>query len=122
MPHTGRGTKAFFKPQTENKLPKFSGRDLDVYAEDFLRFLRSTGQEDLNERAKSDLVINGCDNKDVKKVVSGALKKSDSWVRFLITLEKLSPTYVTDLELVLKPVRLPHDRLRHRPRNGQRRV
>ena len=22
----------------------------------------------------------------------------------------------------LKPVRLPHDRLRHRPRNGQRRV
>ena len=60
VPHTGRGTKAFFKPQTETKLPKFSGRDLDVYAEDFLRFLRSTGQEILN---KADLVINGCDNK-----------------------------------------------------------
>ena len=89
VPHTGRGTKAFFKPQTETKLPKFSGRDLDVYAEFFLRFLRSTGQEDLNERAKADLVINGCDNKDVKEVVSGALKKSGSWVRFLITLEKL---------------------------------
>ena len=92
VPHTGRGTKAFLKPQTETKLPKFPGRDLDVYAEDFLRFLRSTGQEDLNERAKADLVINGCDNKDVKEVVSGALKKSDSWVRFLITLEKLYPT------------------------------
>ena len=99
VPHTGRGTKAFFKPQTETKLPKFSGRDLDVYAEDFLRFLRSTGQEDLNERAKADLVINGCDNKDVKEVVSGALKKSDSWVRFLITLENLYSTYVTYLEL-----------------------
>ena len=24
VPHTGRGTKAFFKPQTETKLPKFS--------------------------------------------------------------------------------------------------
>ena len=91
VPHTGRGTKAFFKPQTEIKLPKFSGRDLDVYAEDILRFLRSTGQEDLNKRAKADLVINGCDNKDVKEVVSGALKKSDSWVRFLITLEKALP-------------------------------
>ena len=66
VPHTGRGTKAFFKTQTETKLPKFSGRDLDVFAEDFLRFLRSTGQEDLNERAKADLVINGCDSKDAK--------------------------------------------------------
>ena len=26
------------------------------------------------------------------------------------------------MRLILKPVRLPHDRLRHRPRNGQRRV
>ena len=66
----------------------------------FLRFFRSTEQEDLNERAKADLVINGCDNKDVKEVVSGALKKSDSWVGFLITLEKLQPPYVTDLELI----------------------
>ena len=107
VPHTGRGTKAFFKPQTETKLPKFSGRDLDVYAEDFLRFLRSTGQEDLNERAKADLVINGCDNKDVKEVVSGALKKSVSWVRFLITLQKLYPTYVTDLELIQEIERIP---------------
>ena len=107
VPHTGRETKAFFKPQTETKLPKFSGRDLDVYAEDFLRFLRSTGQEDLNERAKADLVINGCDNKDVEEVISGALKKSHSWVRFLITLEKLYPTYVTDLELIQEIERIP---------------
>ena len=107
VPHTGRGTKAFFRPQNETKLPKFSGRDLDVYAEDFLRFLRSTGQEDLNERAKADLVINGCDNKDVKELVSGALKKSDSWVRFLITLEKLYPTYVTNLELIQEIERIP---------------
>ena len=100
VPHTRKETKAFFKPQTETKLPQFSGRDLDVCAEDFLRFLGSTGQEDLNERAKADLVIHGCNNKDVKEVVSGALKKSDSWVRFLITLEKLYPTYITNLELI----------------------
>ena len=92
VPHTGRGTKAFFKPQTDTKIPKFFGRDLDVYAEDFLSLLSSTGQNDLNKRSKADLVVNGCDNKDVKEVVSGALKKSDSWVRFLITLEKLYPT------------------------------
>ena len=104
---TGGGTKAFFKPQTETKLPKFTGKDLDVFAEDFLSFLRSTGQEDLNERAKADLVINGCDNKDVKEVASGALKKSDSWVRFLITLEKLYPSYVTDLELIQEIERIP---------------
>ena len=107
VPHTGRGTKAFFKPLTETKLRKFLGRDLDVYAEDFLRFLRSTGQEDLNKRTKADLVINGCDYKDVKAVVSGALKKSDCWVRFLITLEKLYPTYVTDLELIQEIERIP---------------
>ena len=107
VPHSGRGTKAFFKPQTETKLPNFSRKDLDDYTEDFLRFLRSTGQEDLNERAKADLVINGCDNKDVKEVVSGGLKKSDSWVRFLITLEKLYPTNVTDLELIQEIVRIP---------------
>ena len=65
------------------------------------------GQEDLNERAKVDLVINGCDNKDEKEVVSGALKKSDSWVRFLITLERLYPTYVTDLELIQEIERIP---------------
>ena len=107
VPHTSRGTKAFFKPQTQIKLPKFSGTDLDVYAEVFLRFLRSRGQEDLNERAKADLVINGCDKKDVNEVVSGALKKSDSWLRFLITLEKLYPTYVTDLELIQEIEHIP---------------
>ena len=64
LPHTGIGTKAFFKPQTETKLPKFSGKDHNVYGEYFLKFLRSTGQEDLNKLAKADLVINGCDNKD----------------------------------------------------------
>ena len=74
--HTGRGTKGFFKPQTETKLPKFSVRDLDVYAEDFLRFLRSTGQEDLNEKAKADIVMNGCDNKDVKEVVLGVSQET----------------------------------------------
>ena len=107
LPYTGRGTKAFFKPQTETKLPKFSGKDLDVYAQDFFRFLRSTGPEDFNERAKADLVINGSDNKDVKEVVSGALKKSDSWVRFLITLEKLYPTYITDIKLIQEIERIP---------------
>ena len=105
--HTGRGTKPFFKPQTETKLPKFSGKDLDVYAEDFLRFLRSRGQEDLNERARSDLVINGCDNKDVKEVVSGALKNGNSLVRFLITLETLYLTYVSNLELIQEMERIP---------------
>ena len=40
-------------------------------------------------------------------MVSGALKKSDSWVRFLITLEKLYPTYVTDLELIQEIERIP---------------
>ena len=63
--------------------------------------------KDLNERAKADLVINGCDNKDVKEVVSGALKKSDSSVRFLITLEKLYPTYVTNVELIQEIERIP---------------
>ena len=43
----------------------------------------------------------------MKEVVSGALKKSDSWVRFLITLEKLYPTYVTDLELIQEIERIP---------------
>ena len=46
-----------------------------------------------------DLVIKGCDNKDVKEVVSGALKKRDSWVSILITLEKVYPSYIPDLEL-----------------------
>ena len=92
MPQTGGGTKAIFKPETEIEPPTFSGKDLDVYAEDFLRFLRSTGQEDLNERAKGDLVINSCDSKNAKEVVLGALKKGDYWVRFLITLEKLYPS------------------------------
>ena len=49
----------------------------------------STGQADLNVRATVDLIINGCDNKDVKEVVLGVLKKGDSPVRFLITLVKL---------------------------------
>ena len=40
-------------------------------------------------------------------MVSGALKKSDSWVRFLITLEKLYTTYVTDVELVQEIERIP---------------
>ena len=118
VPHTGRGTKAFFKPQTETKLPKFLGKDLDVYAEDFLGFLRWTGQEDLNKRAKAHLVINSCDSNDVKEVVLGALKKSDSWARFLITLEKLYPTYVTDLELIQEIERFP--RLKEYPTTADR--
>ena len=107
LPRTGGRTKAFLKPQTETKLPVFTGRGLDVYAEDFLGFLRSTSQEDLNERAKAVLVINGCDTKDVREVVSGAVKKIESWVRFLITLEKLYPSYVTDVELIQQIERIP---------------
>ena len=38
---------------------------------------------------------------------TGALKKSDSWVRILIKLEKLYPTYVTDLELIEEIERIP---------------
>ena len=116
VPDTGRGTKAFSQPQTRTKLPKFSGKDLDVYTEDLLRFLRSTGKEDLNERANVDLVINVCDNQDVKEVVSGELKKGDSWVRFLITLEKLYPSYATDLELIQEVERIP--RLKEYPTNA----
>ena len=107
VPHTSRGTKASFKPQTETKLPKFLGKDLNVYAEDFLRFLRSTGHENLNERAKADLVINGCDKKEVKEVVSGALKKTESLIRLLITFEKLYHTYVTNLELIQETECIP---------------
>ena len=40
-------------------------------------------------------------------MVLGALKKSDSWVRFLITLEKLYPTSLTDLELIQEIERIP---------------
>ena len=40
-------------------------------------------------------------------MVLGALKKSDSWVRFLIKLEKLYPTYVTALELIQEIERIP---------------
>ena len=40
-------------------------------------------------------------------MVLGALKKSDSWPRFLITLEKLYFTYVTDLELIREIERMP---------------
>ena len=52
------------------------GKELVVYVEDFLRVLRSTGQEHLNEGAKADLLINRCPNKDVKEVVSDTLKRS----------------------------------------------
>ena len=64
------------------------GKELVVYVEDFLRVLRSTGQEDLNERAKADLLINRCANKDLKEVALETLKKSHLWLRFLITLKK----------------------------------
>ena len=53
----------------------------------------------------------------MKEVVSGALKKSGSWVRFLITLEKLYPTYVTNLELFQQIERIP--RLKEYPTTAE---
>ena len=93
---SGSGTKGTAKGKLEIPLPVFTGKRLHLYARDFLRYLRMTGQKAADEMTCADLIVTGCKNEWLRGVVDDMLTTSESWVHFLKQLESAFPHFETD--------------------------
>ena len=93
---SGSGTKGNAKGKLEIPLPVFTGKRLDLYARDFVRYLRMTGQKAADEMTRADLIVTGCKNEWLQGVVEDILTTSDSWVHFLKHLESAFLHFETD--------------------------
>ena len=110
---SGSGTRGTAKGKLEIPLPVFTGKRLDLYARDFLRYLRMKGQKAADEMTRADLIVTGCKNEWLRGVVDDILATSESWVHFLKQVESAFPHFETDasirgaLEKVQKLKELP---------------
>ena len=57
---SGSGTKGTAKGKLEIHLPVFTGKRLDLYMRDFVRYLRMTGQKTADEMTRADLIVTSC--------------------------------------------------------------
>ena len=110
---SGSGTKGTAKGKLEIHLRVFTGKRLDLYVRDFVRYLRMTGQKAADEMARADLIVTGCKNEWLRGVVDDILTTSETWVHLLKQLESAFPHFQTDasirgaLEKVQKLKELP---------------
>ena len=96
---SGSGTKGTAKGKLEIPLPVFTGKRLDLYARDFVRYLRMTGQKAADEMTRADLIVTGCKNEWLRGVVDDILTTSESWVHFLKQVESAFPHFETDASI-----------------------
>ena len=80
-------------------LPDFTGKDLSEFAENFGLFLRLTGQTHASGRIKCDLLLQCCKTKYLEKQVRQIVTSSATFADVLVALERLYPTYETDLSV-----------------------
>ncbi len=97
--HHEREAKAVATSKITGNLPEFSGKALSVFAEWFARFLRLTGQTNASGRVKCDLLLQCCKNKYIEKQVKQVVTMSKTFADVLVRLERLYPTYETDLSI-----------------------
>ena len=80
-------------------VPEFTGKDLSEFAENFGRFLRTTGQTHASGRVKCDLLLQCCTTKYLEKQVKHIVTKSATFADVLVALERQYRTYETDLSI-----------------------
>ena len=73
-------------------LPEFTGKDLSEFAENFGRFLQTTGQIHASGRVKCDLLSQSCKTKYLEKQVKQIVTKSATFADVLVALERQYPT------------------------------
>ena len=83
-------------------LPQFTGKDLSEFAENFGRFLRTTGQIRATGRVKCNLLLQCGNTKYLEKQVKQMVTKSVTFANVLVALERQYPTYETDLSIRAK--------------------
>ena len=88
-------------------LPKFTGKDLSEFAENFGRLLRLTSQTHASGRVKCDLLLQCCKTKYLEKQVKQIVTKSATFADVLVGLERQYPTYETDLSIRAEIRNLP---------------
>ena len=80
-------------------LPKFKGKDLSGFSENFGRFLRITGRTRASARVKCDLLLQCCKTKYLEKQVKQIVTKSATFADVLVALERQYPTYKIDVPI-----------------------
>ena len=108
--HHEREAKAVATSKITVNLPEFSGKDLSEFAESFARFLRLTRQTKASGRVKCHLLLQCCKNKYIEKQVKQVVTMSKTFADVLVGLERLYPTYETDLSIrseIANPATLP---------------
>ena len=98
--HEGRRSqeaKAIATSKIVINLPEFTGKELSEFAENFGRFLRTTGRTRASGRMKCDLLLQCCQTNYLEKQVKQILTKSATFADVLVALERQYPSYETDL-------------------------
>ena len=91
--------RAIATSKTVVNLPDFTGKDLREFAENFGRFLRTTGQTHASGRVKCDLLLQCCKTKYLEKQVKQIVTKSATFADVLVALERQCATYETNLSI-----------------------
>ena len=77
----------------------FTEKLLDLYARDFMMYLRMTRQKAADEMTRADLIVTGCKNEWLRGVVDDILTTWESWVHFVKQLESALPHFETDASI-----------------------
>ena len=93
------------------EIPPFGGRNAEMYAEQFGRYLVLTGEAKAKDRVKGNLIVQGIKDPELQERVSKLLITATS-VDFLGTIQNLYPGLQTDLSIlaeISKVYHLPYD-------------
>ena len=110
--HRSQDAKAVATSKIVVNLPKYTGKDLSGFAENFGRFLRMTGQTHARGRVKCDLLLQCCKTKYLEKQVKQIVTKSATFAEVLVALERQYPSYETDVSIrteIRNPEMLPNN-------------
>ena len=99
--------KAIATSKSVPNLPKFTGKDLSKFAENFGQFPRLNDQTHASGRVKWDLLLQCCKTKYLEKQVKRIVTKSATFADVLVALERQYPTYETDLSIRAEIENLP---------------
>ena len=97
--HRSQNAKAVATSKIVVNLPEFTRKSLSRFAENFVRFLRMTGQTHASGRVKCDLLLQCCKTKYLGKQVKQIVTKSATFGKVLVAPERQYPSYETDLSI-----------------------
>jgi hypothetical protein len=94
-----KGMRGLATPNLKCDVPTFDGKDLQEYGKEVARFLRVTANTGMSDQQKADLIMMGCKETNIRKLVEQEMEEATTFVEFLEKLEALYPSFETDASI-----------------------